>query len=348
MSTPAGTVAELGEHLVIDRIRTRVPPPPAWVAIGIGDDAAVVVPERNRADVVTTDCLVEGVHFDRRYVPPAAIGHKALATNLSDLAAMGAEPRYALLSLILPGDLAVADLDAMIEALLALAARHKVVLVGGNIARSPGPLILDLTLVGTVRPRRVTPRDGARPGDAVYVTGAVGAAHAGFLALSQATLALPAASNEQEPADGLSLADCQERFLRPMPRVRMGLLLGRNRVASSCVDLSDGLADGVRQLAAASGVGITLDAALLPVPPAARAVFERAGRDWFDAAVSGGEDYELLFTVPRRRRRALDGVVRLAEGLACTRVGTVTSTPELLVKREGAVSPLPGGFVHFR
>src|SRR5512137_554932 len=125
------TVADLGERAIVERIRARVPPSPAWVEVGIGDDAAVVEPERNALDVLTADALIEGVHFDRRVVPPAAIGYKALAVNLSDLAAMGAAPRTALLSLGLPPSLPVSDVDALLDGLLVLAARSKTALVGG-------------------------------------------------------------------------------------------------------------------------------------------------------------------------------------------------------------------------
>ena len=148
----------------------------------MGDDAAVVEPARNRAEVITTDALVEGVHFDRAYVPASAIGHKALAVNLSDLAAMGAEGRAALLSLVLPGAMRVAEFDALLDGWFALAGRYAVTLVGGNISRSPGPLVVDVTAIGTVKPRRVLTRSGARPGDGIYVSGSVGAACAGRLA----------------------------------------------------------------------------------------------------------------------------------------------------------------------
>ena len=338
MTTPPGqTVADLGERAVIDRLAARVPAAPAFVRVGIGDDAAVIEPARNAADVVTTDALVEGVHFDRVSVPPAAIGHKALAVNLSDLAAMGAEPRAALLSLVLPGSLPVEDFDGMVAGFMALADRYGVALVGGNIARSPGPVIVDVTAIGSVRPRRSLSRGGARPGDGIYVSGSVGAAYAGFLA-SRA----PAA----EPVDA---GECLERFLRPDPRVRLGLLLARNRVASACVDLSDGLADAVSQVARASGVGAEIDGDAVPVPDAARRIIEgHETRDPLDAAMTGGEDYELLFTVPARRRRALGAVTRLLQGLPCTRVGTITADRRLVVGRQGAARPLPAGFAHFR
>jgi thiamine-monophosphate kinase len=336
---PALTVAEIGERAVIERIRALVPAPPAWVTVGIGDDAAVLEPARNRSEVITTDALVEGVHFDRAIVPPAAIGHKALAVNLSDLAAMGAEPRAALLSLILPAALTVADLDQILAGWTALAAQFKVTLVGGNVTRSPGPLVVDATVTGSVRPRRVLTRAGARPGDGIYVTGTIGAALAGRLALARGA----------SPAGDDGLAECMARFVTPVPRVRLGLLLGRNRVASSCVDLSDGLADAVRQVSAAGRVGAEIDADAIPVPDAARRwLADAGGDDPLTAAVAGGEDYELLFTVSPRRRRALAAVMRLAAGVPCTRIGTVTADRSLVLARRGVRTALPEGFAHFR
>jgi thiamine-monophosphate kinase len=343
--TSTATVAEVGERAMIERIRARLPGTPPWVSVGIGDDAAVIEPARNRAEVVTTDSLVEGVHFDRRYVPPAAIGHKALAANLSDLAAMGAEPRAAVLSLVLPGDFPVADLDAILDGWLALAARYDVVLIGGNIARSPGPLVIDVTAFGSIKPRRVMRRGGARAGERVYVSGTVGTAYAGFLACRHRA----SPGGERSVVPNGDLAACEARFLTPEPRVRLGLLLARNRVASSCMDLSDGLADAVHQVAGASGVGMTIDGGPLPIPDAARRWFvEHGSVDPIDAAVSGGEDYELLFTVPPRRRRALAAVMKLAGDVPCTHIGMVTTGRDVLLRRDGGALPLPQGFAHFR
>src|SRR5690242_13086229 len=128
---------------------------PSWVIVGPGDDAAVLEPERGAFDVLTTDAIIEGVHFDRHFVPPHAIGHRALAVNLSDLAAMGAQPRAALLSLALPDATDVVDIDALIDGLVRLADAHRVAIVGGNITRTPGPMMVDVTAIGSVRPRRV-------------------------------------------------------------------------------------------------------------------------------------------------------------------------------------------------
>ena len=173
-------VADVGERALIERIRRRIPPAPAFVIVGIGDDAAVVEPERNLLEVLTTDCQVEGVHFDQTFVGAADIGHKALAVNLSDLAAMGAAPRVALLSLVLPPALPVASVDALVDGMTALAARARISIVGGNIARSPGPLVVDVTATGSVHSRRVLTRGGARAGDDLYVTGSLGGAALGL------------------------------------------------------------------------------------------------------------------------------------------------------------------------
>ena len=316
-------VSSVGERALIERIRSRLSAPPPWVIVGVGDDAAVIEAERNALEVITTDALVEGVHFDRAFCAPADIGHKALAVNLSDLAAMGASPRAALLSLMLPDALSLADLDALVDSLLALAARARISLVGGNITRSPGPLIVDVTVTGSVHRRRVLTRGGARAGDDLYVTGGIGGAAEGLTRLR-------ASHGDRSPQ--------AHRYLRPEPRVRAGLLLARNRAARACVDLSDGLADGIRQIAEASGVGAVIDAGAIPL--------DRSDHD-FRAALAGGEDYELLFAVPPKTRRRLASVQKLLGDLPITRIGTLTKDRALVLDVNGAREELPRGFEHF-
>jgi thiamine-monophosphate kinase len=359
LAPASATVGDLTERDLIARIRGHLPPAPPWLLVGIGDDAAVVEPERNRADVFSVDALVEGVHFDRAFVPPEAIGHRALAVNLSDLAAMGATPRLALLSLVLPPALPLTDFDAMIGGFTALAARHRVHVGGGNLARSPGPLMLDVTVVGSVKPRQALTRSGARPGDDVYVSGTIGAAAAGLCRLREITNQSPTASHQspatrnRPPATTPEADDrrLETAFLRPEPRVRLGLLVGRNRAATACMDLSDGLADGAHQLAQASGVGMTIDADALPIDPCARAFFEAHGLDPVIEALTGGDDYELLVTARPRGRRRLAAAEQPSD-IRFTRIGTCSDDGAVVMRRtvEGVVrhSPVPAGFSHFR
>ena len=332
------TVASAGEHALIERVRQRAGAPPAWVTVGIGDDAAVVEPERGASIVVTTDSLVDGVHFRRAWTPLAAVGHKALAVSLSDLAAMGATPRASLLSLALPADLPLADFDALVDAFVALANRSGAPLVGGNLTRTTGPLVVDSTAFGSVRPRRLMRRSGGRPGDELYLTGTIGAATAG-LAVLEAGADHAALSAEE--------VEAVERYERPEARLRCGTSVARARAAAACIDLSDGLADAVRQLAMASGTGAVVLADTLPLHPAVPAWAERAGRNAVDFAIAGGEDYELLFAVRPKQRRAFLTTVRRCSGLPLTKIGRLTAEPDVQLDRGGTLEPLASGFTHF-
>ena len=331
---PLPAVADLGERGLIELIRSRVPPPPPSVVVGIGDDAAVVRPERNALEVLTTDGLVEGIHFEWTLVAPADVGFKALAVNLSDLAAMGAAPRLALLSLALPSSMTVAGVGELLDGLLELATRHRVALIGGNITRSPGPLMIDITAIGSVRGRGVLRRSTGRAGDELYVSGAVGKGAAG-LGLLRAGLA-----GEQ------SGDDCVAHYRRPEPRVRLGTLLGRNRAAHAAMDLSDGLADGVRQLAEASELGAIVEADEVPIAECARRWFTSRGLDPIRGGITGGDDYELLIAVPPKARRALNAIARAA-GVPLTRIGRLTADRTIILRRNTGDEELPAGFAHF-
>ncbi len=330
------TVSELGERRLLARIRERLGDAAslsAAVVIGIGDDAAVVAPTRNALTVLTTDAQVEGVHFDRRYSSPADIGVRAMAVNLSDLAAMGAVPRWVLLSFALPANFLVEDVDLIAEGIGAVARDHNVVVVGGNLTRSPGPLIIDITAVGEVRPRRALTRSGARPGDELYVSGTIGGSAAGLEMLRAGSQAHP---------------QCIESHRRPSARVRLGVAVSQARAVRAAMDLSDGLADALLQVAQASNCGVEIDADALPIEPGARQWWEANGIDAVSAALTGGDDYELLLAIPRAwRGRLRHARVRVAEP-PLTKIGVLTKDPGARVLlRNGRRETLPGGFEHF-
>lgn len=303
----------LSETGLIQLIRSQLPASARPIRKGIGDDAAVFAPSAGAEIVVTTDMLVEGVHFDLAYFEAEEIGHKALAVNLSDIAAMGAEPLYALTSLALPDSTPDDFVAALYRGLGELARRHRVDVIGGNLSRSPGPLVIDVTLLGESRSGFLS-RDGARPGDLVAVTGVLGKASAGLAALR--THGRKALTLYPE------LAAAQ---LCPVPRLEEGRkLLGR---ATAGMDISDGLASDLHHLARESGVGIRLEEASLPLAPGVT----------LENALNGGEDYELLVTVPAP-----------APDLHC--IGVVTGNAGVVEMRhpDGRITPLPPrGWDHF-
>jgi thiamine-monophosphate kinase len=251
--------------------------------LGIGDDCAVLRPRRGEELVVTTDLSLENVHFRRDWHPPQSVGHRCLARGLSDLAAMGARPEAAFLSLALPKELAGSWMQGFFDGLMALAERHRVPLAGGDLAKSPpglghagGLVVADILLLGSVPKGRSLLRSGARPGDLIYVTGALGGSSAELLALERR----PAAFRRTDRGGQ------GHPHLFPEPRLAAGRKLMRNRLATAAIDLSDGLSTDLAHLCEESGLGAEIEAESLPVD--ARATLAQA--------LHGGEDYELLFT----------------------------------------------------
>jgi thiamine-monophosphate kinase len=299
------------------------------VRIGVGDDGAVLMPPASRELVVVTDTLVEGVHFPPGS-PAISIGHRAFAVNLSDIAAMGAEPAWALLALSLPRP----DeewLSQFARAAGDLCRRHNVSLVGGDTTR--GPLTITVTIIGIVPIGVALERKGGQPGDAVFVTGSPGDAAAG-LALEQGRLHV---------ADPMSAQILRDRFLFPTPRCEVGVAL--RGLASACIDISDGLGGDLEKLCAASGCGAEVDAAALPVSESLLgAVGRESAREY---ALTGGDDYELLFSVPLARLGAMTSAI--ARGLGpVTRIGSLVSGNGVRVSARGGVMQFSrAGFDHF-
>ncbi len=300
----------MGEFDLIDLIRARCALQRADVRLGIGDDAALLAPPSGHELAVSTDTLVAGVHFP--FATSAHdLGWKALAVNLSDLAAMGATPAWALLSLTLPDagrDFVAAFADGFGE----LAAQHGVALVGGDTTR--GPLAVGVTVHGFVAPGRALRRDGARPGDAVFVTGTLGDAAAGLRCLDRADARASELFNA--PAD--TRETLVARLNRPSPRIAAGTAL--RDFASACIDVSDGLFADLGHVAERSEVGIELEVEELPASSALLALFDRDERLVLQA--TGGDDYELAFCVPPARVSDMQrDLARI--GCGATRIGRV-------------------------
>ncbi|MGI9254203.1 MAG: thiamine-phosphate kinase [Thermomicrobiales bacterium] len=342
MNGSGQTVREIGEFGLISALAGALPAEVTagpGLELGIGDDCAVWTPAPGEKIVVTTDSLVQDIHFRLEWTDWERLGHKTLAVNLSDLASMGAIPRLAVITLALRGDERVDDLRALYQGLGALAQRTGTLVAGGDIVRSPDSLAFHVTAIGETRGGRVIPRSGARPGDLVAVSGTLGASAAGL------ALMLEAGSERAGAATADLLRDAH---LRPEPRIALGgALLAHG--ASAAMDLSDGLFGDLPKILSASGVSARIDAARLPVAAAVRALFPD---HWLELASRGGEDYELLFTIASGRWNALSEAAE-ALGNPVTAIGEILprdgDRPELLLADvNGRVKRIESGaFDHF-
>ncbi len=330
-----------GELALLRRIRSRAAATlGGGLRLGIGDDCALLRPRPGEELAVTTDFSIEGRHFRLDWHQPESIGHRALARGLSDLAAMGARPVAAFLSLGLPRELTVtlgrrrAWVDRFYDGLFALAHAHHTPLAGGDFAESP-IAIADIVLIGAVPRGRALLRSGARPGDLLYVTGSLGGAAAGLERLGQLAGRSKAAS--APPAIPARLRAVLQPHLQPQPRIAQGLWLQRRARATAALDISDGLSTDLAHLCEESHVAAEVDAAALPMHPAAT----------LDQALHGGEDYELLFTAAARAR-----LPRSIAGVAVTRIGRIVAAvpgrpPITLLTAQGPRPLVPHGWQHF-
>jgi len=315
----------MGEFELLAKLRERLPEDGPQVKLGSGDDAAVTAPRG--ATATSVDAIIEGVHFRRGEADLGTIGRKALATALSDLAAMGAEAGEAYVVLGAPADLSEGDFLALLDGLLELGGETGTTLAGGDVTRAPA-LTLAVTVVGHApAPEDFVTRAGAKPGDLLVLTGEIGGAAAGRLLLDHPDLAAAV-------PDGVA-APLLARQLNPMPRLRSGRALARAG-AGSMIDLSDGLAGDAGHLAEAGGVALQLDAKSLPLAEGVAKVAEATGRDPLELAVAGGEDYELLATLPAERLAEAKSTVAAAAETTLTTIGRVA-------EGKGVAIRLPGG-----
>jgi len=323
----------MGEFELLARLRERLPSPGPRLRVGMGDDAAVSVP--GGAVATSVDAIVDGVHFRRDRATLAQIGHKALATALSDLAAMGAEPGEAYVTLGVPPDLGEEGCLELLDGLLALAAQTGTSLAGGDVTRS-GELFLATTVVGhAAAMERLVTRSGARPGDALVLTGEIGGAAAGLLAMehAEAAAATPAAAMERLHA----------RQLEPQPRLDAGRALAESG-ATAMIDVSDGLGGDAAHLAEASGVRLAIDADAIPLADGVVQIAAATGIGLWDLALGGGEDYELLAALPAERLEEAAGAVSKAEAVGLTRIGEVEAGKGVEIRPRGGGPIEPKGF----
>ena len=334
------TVRDVGEFGLIAALRAALPPDVVAgpeLVVGIGDDAAVWRPSPDESLVVTTDSLVEHVHFRLDWTDWRSLGYKLLAVNVSDLAAMGADPRLAVLTLGLRGTELVEDLVEMYRGTGELARREGMLIAGGDIVASPEALAIHVTAFGETRSGAFLSRAGAKPGDVVAVSGTLGASAAGYRLLRDGGPERAATTAEHLIA----------AHVRPEPRVALGRLLLESG-ASAAMDLSDGLFGDLPKMLSASKVSAVIDAGRIPVAAAVRALFPD---DWFELATRGGEDYELLFTAPPS---TIHDIGRRAKkiGATVTAIGEVVSAagaPVIALRSpDGTVRPVEtGAFDHF-
>jgi thiamine-monophosphate kinase len=333
----------LGELGLIEQIRRDFPAGGKAISLGIGDDCAILRPPAGSEVLVTTDFTLEGRHFRRDLHPPESVGHRCLARGLSDLAAMGATPLAAFLSLALPGKMlaeaaGLAWVERFFSGLRALGELHRVPLAGGDTSESPGGknglILADIVLVGTAPKGEALRRSGAAAGDALYVTGELGGAAAELATmLKRNRRILKVPTTEGHPQ------------LFPEPRLDVGESLVRRKLATACLDLSDGLSTDLAHLCRASGVCAEIEQAALPIHPLAR----KTGADTaLQTALHGGEDYELLFAAPA----SLLMPTSLA-GVQITRIGSLKkkrtgrSMMTMLTPDGSRVELKPGGWEHF-
>jgi thiamine-monophosphate kinase len=330
-----------GELALIERIRRgSLRAKNSSVTLGIGDDCAILRPAAGGELLVTTDLCLEGRHFLRDRHPPESVGYRCLARGLSDLAAMGATPLAAFLSLALPAAMLSSRggldwIDRFFAGLHRLGDRYKVTLAGGDTSESPCDRILaDIVLSGSAPRGRSLRRSGARPGDVLYLTGALGGASAELQALLKRRGPLPRVTGRTG-----------HPHLFPEPRLAVGHALMRRRLATAAIDISDGLSTDLTHLCQASKLRADIDEAALPIHPLAK---QLSGEKALSAALDGGEDYELLFAAPSSTR-----IPRAIRGVRVTRIGILkppsSRLPVItLIRPDGTRRSLqPGGWEHF-
>lgn len=311
---------------------------PAWrrVIKAIGDDTSVTIQSPGSVLLTTTDTLVESTHFERSYTPARLLGRKALSVSLSDIAAMGGTPLFFLVSITFPSGIDKKYIDGIYDGMKSCSDEFGVPLIGGNTARAP-IVTISTTVLGEVKKGREVLRSGARPGDAIFVTGTPG----------DSALGLKVLQNHGLKALKGRFKRAVSRHLDPVPRLSTGQALSRQRLATSMIDVSDGVALDLKRLTEASGVGAEIYLSGFPISKELKHYSDSTSSPWEDLALSGGEDYELLFTARPKDEKKVKALSR-SLGLDITTIGRITDKGLNIIGADGRPVKLKRlGFVHF-
>ena len=324
-------IKEIGEFNLIKRMSAILGTPKRTVIAGIGDDTAVLNSPSGKLLLVTTDMLVENVHFSTNTATPYQLGWKSLAVNISDVASMGGEPTYAFISIGFPRDTIVEFVDEFYAGLRDVAEKYSVDIVGGDTVSSP-EIIINISLLGEVEKENCILRSGAKSGDAICVTGDVGGSSAGLEILQR----------------GLSI-EGTEKHLLPQPRVQEGRLLARSGFVTSMIDISDGVASEIHHICEQSKTGAHVYMKNIPISPNVSLVAKYIGKNPYNYALSGGEDYELLFTCRPDKFQFLRERILKTCNMPITQIGKILDASSITIEDEsGNVIPLKQkGYDHF-
>ncbi len=308
-------ISDLGEFGLIDRIARFLPAGPPDVVVGVGDDVAVLRTGSREYLLATCDIQIEGVHFLPERISAYQLGRKIVAINVSDIAAMGGIPAWALISLALPASRPVSFVDELYRGMLEEIEAAAAAIVGGNVSKNDGGVVVDLFLMGKAEPQNLIVRNGAKQGDLILVTGTLGDSRAGLEVLRDDRLKVA-----QEVRQRVMV-----KHLTPRPRLREGRVLGRCGKVHAMVDVSDGLMADLEHVCRASGVGAEIWADQVPVGAACSQVALASGVEGLDWALSGGEDYELLFTASPDQAAAIESLLVNETGTSCRAIGRITA-----------------------
>jgi len=330
-----------GELEIISKLR-RVRQNNDDVSVGIGDDAAVIRTTGGKDLIVCCDLMVESVHFRTEWMPPRLLGRKALAVNLSDVAAMGGIPKFAMISIALPSRFGSDFIDEFFGGLFELAKACDISIVGGDTSSSPDSLFIDIGVIGECETGKAVTRRGAKIGDQVFVTGSLGASALGISLLEEG-FRLGDSTNESAPMRRQAIL----KHLSPEPRLKVGRELAEARLATAMIDISDGLSTDLCHILEESNCGAVIYADKLPVAECVNSIASTVpGMDCLRLALHGGEEYELLFTArPENMRRVFEISTRL--GIEITAIGEIVGGKGLQLRRDGVSEQIkPEGFEH--